>query len=481
MGNKMLGRQMLSNAEEAQATPEEHTGSRKGFKAPLTVLNKRLYFDILRQLKQSGAILSNDAKSCYDRIVHAPASMGMQRWGVPPEAAVCMLSTIQNLEHKVKTAFGLSDLTYGGTKWQLPCHGIGQGNGAGPAIWLCVSSPIIASVRGEKRGIKLQKAITKEKLYYIGFSFVDDTDLFINTTGLDTPSWTQVCEELQSLVTQWEGGIWATGGSIVPEKSFWSLIDFTWKQGKWKYKKIKDTPWDIYVLDNHRQWTLLPRTEPNIGSKTLGVILAPDGNNKQAWESLLDMASKWNEQVKTNHLQQPEAWFGLVHSVMKSMEYPLLALTLTEQECDKLSSKLLDTALAATGVCRTIPKAVREGPLRYNGLGLGNFYVKSGTAWLSTVQEYASSSSATGKFLRNTWELLNLEVGTFHNVFSLPYTTWGHLAASTWLTALWKFLSIQDILLLPTVIPLQPSCEQDQSLMDLIVPGTSPDKSQAFN
>ena len=80
---------------------------------------------------------------------------------------------------------------------------------------------------------------------------------------------------------------------------------------------------------------------------------------------------------------------------MKSIEYPLLALTLTEEECDQISSHLLKAALPATNVGKNIPKAVREGPLRYNGLGLGNIYVKAGTDWLSTIQEYGLAPATT--------------------------------------------------------------------------------------
>jgi hypothetical protein len=56
----------------------------------------------------------------------------MQRLGVPTNAVDCLFSTLQNATHQVRTAYGDLDYTYGGTDWDIPMHGIGQGNGAGP-------------------------------------------------------------------------------------------------------------------------------------------------------------------------------------------------------------------------------------------------------------------------------------------------------------------------------------------------------------
>jgi hypothetical protein len=85
--------------------------------------------DILRQRRQAGALCSNDAKSCYDRIVHNIASLAMRRTGMPAEPIRSMFDTLQKAEHRVTTAYGISDKTYG-KKLLIPYQGIGQGNGA---------------------------------------------------------------------------------------------------------------------------------------------------------------------------------------------------------------------------------------------------------------------------------------------------------------------------------------------------------------
>ena len=134
--NKILGRRMMKRAEQYGILAPEQYGSRKSRTAIECALNKRLMFDILRQTKRPGGICSCDLHSCYDRVVHSFASMAMQRAGAPPAAIKSMFSTIQKLKHVVRTCHGDSSHSFGGEDWRDidPLHGVGQGNGAGPAI-----------------------------------------------------------------------------------------------------------------------------------------------------------------------------------------------------------------------------------------------------------------------------------------------------------------------------------------------------------
>jgi hypothetical protein len=121
---------MMQIAELTKSLAPEQYGSRKRHKAIDLAVNKALTFDILRQLKRSGAICSNDAKSCYDLIGHTQASLSMQRVGVPKSVINCLFTPLQEAIHQVRTGFGDSKTYYGGKVWLVPIHGIGQGNGA---------------------------------------------------------------------------------------------------------------------------------------------------------------------------------------------------------------------------------------------------------------------------------------------------------------------------------------------------------------
>ena len=75
---KHIGREMMKIAESCNTLAPEQYGSRKNHRAIDLAVNKVLTNDILRQAKYTGAICSNDVKSCYDLIGHAQASICMQ-------------------------------------------------------------------------------------------------------------------------------------------------------------------------------------------------------------------------------------------------------------------------------------------------------------------------------------------------------------------------------------------------------------------
>ena len=77
INNKKLGRDMMAHAEQHQLLAPEQYGGRKHHRSVIAALNKCLTMDLLRLHRQSGALCSNDAKSCYDRIVHLFALIAM--------------------------------------------------------------------------------------------------------------------------------------------------------------------------------------------------------------------------------------------------------------------------------------------------------------------------------------------------------------------------------------------------------------------
>jgi len=74
-------------------------------------------------------------------------ALSIQRVGVPKNIVNCLFTTLQEAVHRIQTGFGDSEANYGGPVWLVPIHGIGEGNGAGPAIWAVISSPILNTLR----------------------------------------------------------------------------------------------------------------------------------------------------------------------------------------------------------------------------------------------------------------------------------------------------------------------------------------------
>jgi len=318
---------MMKVAEATMSLAPEQYGSRKRHKAIDLAVNKALTFDILRQLKRAGAICSNDAKSCYDLIGHTQASLSMQQVGVPKNIINCLFTTLQEAIHKVRTGFGDSKAHYGGSVWLVPIHGIGQGNGAGPAIWAVVSTPLLNVLRENGYGCEVVCPLSSIFFRFVGYAFVDDTDVIQSLLG-ENPA--QAQEKLQEAIDTWESSLKATCGAIVPEKTVWWLISFKWCGSEWQYAGIQDSPGEIYVNDILNQRKAIKRLEPDQAYETLGVFLAPDGNLEAQFDKMYKAVITWVDGLQTRKISRDEAWLALQSTILRTLYYPLPSLRLSK-------------------------------------------------------------------------------------------------------------------------------------------------------
>ena len=438
--NAILGRRLMAQAEKySQLAPEQY-GSRKRLSAIEHGLNKRLTFDLIRQLRIPAALCSNDAKSCYDRIVHSVATLSMRRLGIPEAPILSMFSTIQNMKHYVRTSYGDSDQWFGGTEWTIPVHGVGQGNGAGPAIWAAVSTPVLNLMRDEGFGTDFSAAISKESIQFVGYAFVDDTDL-CETARADDTSAENVTKRMQAALNTWEGGIRATGGAIVPGKSHWYLIDFDWKNGAWKYAPMDRSPAQLCVQDAQGITAPLERLPTYEARRTLGVRLAPDGNNKAEHAYLRAQSQAWGDQVRSGHLPRHLAWQALTSTLLPKLRYPLPATTFSKRACNHILAPALQAGLPASGIVRTIPRDLVHAPLSARGLNLPDLYTEQGISYVEQLLSHGHhQSNITGKLIRGCIQQMKVEIGLPGALFCQDYGKYHQLATDTWVKHAWQFL-----------------------------------------
>ena len=64
-----------------------------------------------------------------------------------------------------------------------PLFGVGQGNGAGPSIWIVISSIFFDALKSHGFGVILTTPFSKDIIEIEGFESVDDTDIL--QTGLN--------------------------------------------------------------------------------------------------------------------------------------------------------------------------------------------------------------------------------------------------------------------------------------------------------
>ena len=202
-----------------------------------------------------------------------------------------------------------------------------QGYGLGPIGWISVSNPIIKMMKEAGFGYKDWMAISKEVFQLVCFAYMDDTDI-IHTKKINNETQSLI-QEAQEALDMWNGVLNATGGELVPEKSYWYYIDFVFNNnGTARYKTIKELPGKLY-LTNGKEKCEVNRKEVTESRKSLGTHFPPNGSNKNNISYFRKKAELWADRIRTNKLSVHDAWTALKTTITRTLEYPLTASTMT--------------------------------------------------------------------------------------------------------------------------------------------------------
>eukprot|EP00957_Ditylum_brightwellii_P194511 14815757-Ditylum_brightwellii.AAC.1 len=165
---------------------------------------------------------------------------------------------------------------------------------------------------------------------------------------------------------------------------------------------------------------------PSVAHKILGVWLAPDGNSKQQVKKLQKKTEEWADRVRSGHIPKVDAWFYYTTTIQKSLQYPLLASTLSEEECIKIETPVLTAAQQ------------HSGPLDSLGLDCPMLYSTSLFQKLRTLLDHGTSPTITGQHLWCGLESHNWEFGCGTSLFSLHYPAFQYCIPNTWIKHVWK-------------------------------------------
>jgi Reverse transcriptase (RNA-dependent DNA polymerase) len=474
--NKLFGRQLMYHAEQHGLIAPEQYGTRKNLSAIEHCVNKRLTFDLIRQEKRPAVLCSNDAKGCYDRIVHSVASLCMQQLGMPIQPIVSMFSTLQQMRHHIRTAYGDSESYFRANQVNpIAIQGVGQGNGAGPQIWAVVSTVVLNLLREEGNGGYFKCPITGNEFFFVGYSFVDDTDLVVTTRRAEE-SFESVLDGMQQALSDWEAGLRATGGAIEPWKTFWYGMDFEWKGSEWRYRKKQDFGRVLQVQNPDSVIEPLECVDVSEARRTLGVRLAPDGSNKEELRYLLKQAHLWASTIVSGHLGKKLSLQSFMTTLCPKIRYPLAATTFTRDEAAEIDKVLVPTVLSQSGVNRNFPRDLVFGSTEMGGLGFTEVYTEQGIEGIVRLAQYGRCRQHTvGKLLRASWA--PVELGCRESIFCLNYTKLGKLLTECSIKTTRRFTVEEQITIKVPQAQFEDLRQEDR----LLIPNVSGEVLQVVN
>jgi hypothetical protein len=240
-------------------------------------------------------------------------------------------------------------------------------------------------------------------------------------------------------VDQWEASLKTAGGAIMPEKTFWFMVEFAWTSGHWRYKTSSECPGTLSVKDIHGNRMIHRRYEVHKTQEMLSFFLAPDGNHKAQTAKMVQAANKWADAMQTGTISRSEVKTSLISTIWHTLIYPLLALNPSKADCEKIMAPILQYCLPAMGYCRNFPQDIVFCPAKYMGVNILHLYTLQEILRIKGIIYHTTYNTGTGSFYRISLELLLIELGMDTDLSLISYERFSALATPSLVKSTWQF------------------------------------------
>jgi hypothetical protein len=205
-----LACQLTKTACTENTVTVEQAGGRCNRSSSAMATKTVITHEICRLQRLTGAVIYNDAKACFDRIVENISNLTCMREGLPTQIASLHAQTLQQMRYHTKTQYGRS-LTYNGHMKPAPFLGSGQGAGDSMARWGFLSDALIRAYNKSAQSHPIRSPISSVFTLEHIQVFVDDSHGII----IKDPSNPRSLDDLNHHNMQkWEGLLNTIGGKL---------------------------------------------------------------------------------------------------------------------------------------------------------------------------------------------------------------------------------------------------------------------------
>ena len=361
----IVGRKMVYNALKRKLLHPAAFGSVPGKTAPSAVLHKLLQIENLRLNKKSGALFECDATGCYDRILPSLQGIHTRRLGLSKNTAKVVSESLIKSNRHVGTRHGTSKDSYISTE-EEPLYGIGQGSGAGPAIWLAHLVVMLHALADKCNGITScnpEKTMVHKSN---GNGYVDDCNIMVQVDSAEARE-EEVLHNLRHDAQWWERCLFSNGGKLELSKCFLFCFLWKWVAGAAKLKKMSNNGRTLELIQSEDQ-TIARVTQKCVTDpmKVLGVYMSTDGSwvrERRRWQ---ETANEFAGKVKRPRMNREECGDIAYKTLwVPKLRYVAGLVDFNVKQCKRIQSKVLASTLATAGYNQKFPRLVVK---RYNFL-----------------------------------------------------------------------------------------------------------------
>jgi hypothetical protein len=174
-------------------------------------------------------IAGNDFGDCYNCAAHPIAALLLRSFGVPQPAINVLLETMETMRMFLRTGFGESKTSYGGSH-EEHLAGYGQGNVAAGPGFTAMSLLIVNAYLRDGYGAQIYSSYYKQLLLLVAVMYVGDTDV-VHWSNLLSSTPGKLIPAAQTATYAWGGLAIATGAAIKPEKCYTYFLSYWYDRG----------------------------------------------------------------------------------------------------------------------------------------------------------------------------------------------------------------------------------------------------------
>ena len=473
------GKKLVQNAEKHQSLGECNHGSRAGRQTHNALLQKLLLYEQARLSRSSLITVDNDAKSCYDRIIKTLGLLACICFGLPILAAKMHNDTHDAMQHSIRSRHGLFRPYGGSASSQL--EGSGQGSGASPAIWLLLCTTLLQAFQGYTKGMEIVFPFESTVLSILAIFYVDDGTPGVNdVTRHSAESLRLLLKRAQNSAQSWERLLFASGGALEFSKCFTYTIYWDLSGGKHRLLSPSELPGCEW---NGEQWVgpisltygstsdashKLVSESPWHGRRTLGVRLAPAGGWKDEFQFRLQQSRDLARRLSSAQISKATARLAYRMLICPKLEYPLTVTQFSQDECARLSSPVVCTALSCMGFNQHMPRSIVFGPPSLGGIGMHDLYVEQGIKHLSSLLGHIRQGGTTGSLMLAQLQWCQIQAGCGFPLLSTPAIPIDYIE-DCWLMCIRDFLCTFQLRLQFARLPkIELLCDHDEFIMDAL-------------
>jgi hypothetical protein len=380
----------LNNLAAKQKTiPKEQAGGRPGRSAIELAACRVFMFETMRLQRLSGAVLYNDAKACYDRVIENLSNLALMKQGLPLQLAKLHSQTFQQIHYYIKHRLGIGNTPHSHRN-PKPVYGVGQGSTDAPARWGFVCDPLLEIYKDLTSDAIIKSPLSTIQTNYKIAGFVDDT------TTLQIKHFTAMAYIilfLQHDTQMWEKLLHTSGGKLEIQKCVFAL--FEWTCDNWGRPTLKNTKTNsLHIRDSHtRQIATIPQMETSSAYKYVGVYIAPDGNMSAQIKDLQAKCDDISSILSNTYFNATDANQGYTTVFTPSIKYALPVTSIPPTKLNAIQSRTTSAVLSRLGFNRHMPRQVVFASKRFGGIGLLNLPTEQGTSQIQLLLSHLRSTS----------------------------------------------------------------------------------------